>query len=146
MLYPLEYPRRNADFTQHEAGTAVCINRLGWVLTWAHCFCDTEEEYQTSEKRKWLLFYTGPAVHVECRIWDGTRDLALLIITIESSHTKEGQSPIFPYVPLSEKELPYRVPILCIGQPGRDDLESTSAERTKYNRVEVSEGTFRGMV
>lgn len=36
--------------------------------------------------------------------------------------------------------------IICIGQPGRDDLESSTARKTKYSLVEVSEGCFRGMV
>jgi len=134
-------------FAQYEAGTAVCINRAGWVLTCAHCFGDTEKEYQESDKRKWLLFYNGLAVQTECRDWDGKRDLALLkIIAIESRQVKAGESPLIASVPISEASPSYKMPILCIGQPGRDDLESTLDRRTKYNLVEVSEGKFRGMV
>jgi hypothetical protein len=134
-------------FAQYEAGTAVCVDSAGWMLTCAHCFGDTEEEYQESNKKKWLLFYTGLAVQVECRVWDGTRDLALLkVISIESSQGQERESPQFSFVPLSTGSLTKNMPILCIGQPGRDDLESTSDRRTKYNLVEVSQGTFRGVV
>jgi hypothetical protein len=130
-------------FAQYEAGTAVCIDTNGWVLTCSHCFADSEEEYRAVSKRKWLLFYTGLAVQVECREWDPLRDLALLkIIAIETS---EGEIPRFHSVPLSANVPTYKMRILCIGQPGRDDLESTSERKTKYNLLEVSEGTFRGM-
>ncbi|KAJ7658399.1 hypothetical protein DFH06DRAFT_1196803 [Mycena polygramma] len=60
-------------FAQHEAGSAVCVDPAGWVLTCAHCFGDTEEEYRESPKRRWLLFYTGLAVQVECRAWPHAR-------------------------------------------------------------------------
>lgn len=134
-------------FAQYEAGTAVCIDAAGWILTCAHCFGDDEEEYRTASKRRWLLFYTGLAVQVECRFWDLKRDLALLkVVAIESEAAKAGEVPVFRFVTLSEYAPSYKMPILCIGQPGRDDLESTSERKTKYNLVELSEGTFRGMV
>jgi hypothetical protein len=86
-------------------------------------------------------------VQVECSVWDSKRDLALLkVIAIETKEGTAGSTPIFPYIPLSTNELSYKMPVLCFGQPGRDDLESTSARKTKYNLIEVSEGTFRGMV
>lgn len=131
-------------FAQYEAGTAVCIDRAGWVLTCSHCLGDTEEEWR-AERRKWLLFYTGLAVQVECRVWDSTRDLALLkIIAIESG--EKTAIPVFNCVPLSSFAPSFKTPIVCIGQPGSDDLESTSDRRTKYNLVEISEGKFCGMV
>ncbi len=134
-------------FAQHEAGSAVCIDPAGWILTCAHCFGDTEEEYQTADERRWLLFYTGLAVLVECRVWDPKRDLAILkVIAIESSEGKTGDVWIFRFVEPSSEALAIRTRIICIGQPGRDDLESSTAQRTKYNLIEVSEGTFRGMV
>ena len=125
----------------------MCIDKEGWVLTCSHCFGETEEEYKESDKRKWLLFYTGLAVQVECRVWDPKRDLALLkVIAIETNEAKPGEIPEFRFVSLHGGALSYKMPILCIGQPGRDDLESTSERKTIYNLVEVSEGTFRGMV
>lgn len=130
-------------FAQHEAGSAVCVDPAGWVLTCAHCFGDTEEEYRRSPKRRWLLFYTGLAVQVECRAWDLTRDLALLkIIAVECA----GDVPAFQFLLPSRHPPATGTPIVCIGQPGQDDLESTSARRTKYDLVEISEGVFRGMV
>ncbi len=125
-------------FAQYEAGSAVCIDPAGWILTCAHCFGDDEEEYKTAEKRKWLLFYTGLAVQVECQQWDPVRDLALLRIL-----AVEGDIPTFSFVPMSRCAPTYGDSIVCIGQPGRDDLESTSRRRTKYNLVELSEGIFR---
>jgi S1-C subfamily serine protease len=134
-------------FAQYEAGTAVCVDAVGWILTCAHCFGDDEEEYKAADKRRWLLFYTGLAVQVECRFWDTRRDLALLkVVAIETNDAKTGDMPTFRYVPLSTSKFPRKMPIFCIGQPGRDDLESTAGKRTKYNLIEVSEGTFRGIV
>ena len=96
-----------------------------------------------------MLFYTGDAVLVECRAWDSFRDLALLkIIAVESDVEKvrAGETPSFRSVSLYEGKMGYKMPIICIGQPGRDDLESKESRKTTYNLVEVSEGTFRGMV
>jgi hypothetical protein len=90
------------------------------------------------------LFYNGDAVLVECRVWDGRRDLALLKIIAIESDSKE--TPRFESVGLYEGKLGYKMPVICIGQPGRDDLESKDRKRTTYNLVEVSEGVFRGMV
>ncbi|KAK6977931.1 trypsin-like cysteine/serine peptidase domain-containing protein [Favolaschia claudopus] len=129
-------------FAQHEAGSAVCIDAAGWVLTCAHCIGETEEEYRESPTR-WLLFYTGLAVRVECRVWDAIRDLALLkIIAVESA----GTALRFPFLRPSTRPPVLRAPIVCIGQPGQDDLESTSARRTNYPFLEISEGKFRGMI
>lgn len=165
-------------FAQHEAGTAVCIDPAGWVLTCAHCIADTDADWQGS--RKWLLFYTGVAVQVECRAWDPKRDLALLrIIAVESrgeisaptkgdqkvnendqkldnaveisrsNSTHAGQIiPIFPYVHISAQKssASSKTPIICIGQPGRDDLESPTGGPTLYHLIEISEGLLRGMI
>jgi hypothetical protein len=134
-------------FAQYEAGTAVSIDAAGWILTCAHCFGDDEEEYKASDKQRWLLFYTGLAVQVECREWNPQRDLALLkVVAVESDEGNAGDLPVFRFVSLSTSHLRSKMPILCIGQPGRDDLESTSERKTKYKLVEVSEGAFRGMI
>jgi hypothetical protein len=138
--------RATLIFSQYEAGTAVCVEPL-WVLTCAHCFGDTYEEYLESDKRKWLLSYDGQAVLAQCRFWDGQRDLALLEIVAVEAGCDEGTSPpLFPTLPISNEPPRARERLLCIGQPGRDDLESTSARKTKYNIIEVSEGKYRGMV
>lgn len=137
-------------FADHEAGSAVCIDNAGWVLTCAHCFGDTEGERRASKKRRWLLFYTGLAVQAECRAWDAKRDLALLkIIAVESSATgkrEDGDVPTFHFVRLASRCPPVRTPIVCIGQPGSEDLESSDNQPTAYDLVEVSRGSFRGMV
>lgn len=117
------------------------------MLTCAHCFGDTVGEYTSADKRRWLLYYTGLAIQVECRAWDPILDLALLkVIAIESSEGKSGDVPTFNSIYLSSEAPTIRTLLICIGQPGRDDLESSTARKTKYNLVEVSEGTFRGMV
>ncbi|KAJ7746173.1 hypothetical protein DFH07DRAFT_592287 [Mycena maculata] len=129
-------------FAQEEAGSAVCVEPTGWVLTCAHCIGETEEDYRQSPSR-WLLFYTGLAVRVECRAWDPKRDLALLkIVAIECT----GPVPLFSFLRPSPDAPQKGNPIVCIGQPGQDDLEASSARRTNYPFVFVSEGAFRGMV
>ncbi|KAH6666206.1 trypsin-like cysteine/serine peptidase domain-containing protein [Halenospora varia] len=134
-------------FGQYEAGTAVCISPDGHLLTCSHCFGDDLKKFRKGIRRKWLLFYTGLAVLADCRVWDGDRDLALLdIVAIESPVPDIRQIPSFAHISLFEGNIKRNMEILCIGQPGRDDLESTSAKKTKYNLVEVSEGTFQGMV
>ena len=133
-------------FASYEAGTAVCIHPDGWILTCAHCIGESEEEWRINRKR-WLLFYTGTAVQAECCAWDSRLDLALLKITFMENVGDSKYTPTsFPHIKLSS-HLPKRnEPIFCIGQPGRDDLESTTRRKTTYNLIEVSEGRFRGLI
>ncbi|KAG9230455.1 trypsin-like cysteine/serine peptidase domain-containing protein [Amylocarpus encephaloides] len=138
-------------FAQQEAGTAFLIHPQGWLLTCSHCFGDSPEEYEEDSKMRWLLFYTGIAVQVECRFWDPKRDLALLkVIAIEADSPQLGKMPQFPYLKLSELTTPKqiaRLPILCIGQPGAGDLESSNPNaKTTYDLFEISTGTLKGMV
>lgn len=99
-------------FAQYEAGTAVCIDAAGWVLTCSHCFGDTEEEWR-AKKRKWLLFYTGLAVQVECRVWDC--DLALLkIIAVESGASQKTAIPVFSFVSLSSSAPSFKTLIVLL--------------------------------
>lgn len=75
-----------------------------------------------------MLFYTGLAVQVECRVWDAKRDLALLkIVALEtdrlppSPEKGEGEVPTFCSVALSSPStLMPGEEVVCIGQPGRD--------------------------
>ncbi|KAJ6072294.1 hypothetical protein N7467_010379 [Penicillium canescens] len=134
-------------FAQHEAGTAVCIDSRGWILTCAHCFGETPEEWK-AERLKWLLYYNGLAVQVECRAWDERRDLALAkIVRIEifDERCRGSVTPIFACVPIAES-MSTSSPIFCIGQPGADDLESVSPRKTAYDLVELSQGRLCGMV
>lgn len=82
-------------------------------------------------------------------MWDPRRDLALLkIIAVESSPGLEkgdGRIPAVKSVVLSPREPVSNTPVVCIGQPGSDDLESMSKQKTKYNLVEVSYGKLRGI-
>ncbi|KAL6716798.1 hypothetical protein ACLMJK_004710 [Lecanora helva] len=135
-------------FAQEFAGTAVCIDPAGWILTCSHCISEDEGAYRADNKRRWLLFYTGLAVQVKCHAWDTKRDLALLkIIAVESADDgKPGEMPTFRHVQLSSSIPSAMANIICIGQPGADDLESVKARKTKYNLVEVSKGNLRGMI
>ncbi|KAJ8058577.1 hypothetical protein OCU04_012754 [Sclerotinia nivalis] len=134
-------------FAQYEAGTAICIDPTGWILTCSHCVGETEEEYRKNPRR-WLLYYTGLAIEVECRVWDQKRDLALLkVITIEvDDNNFDNTIPQFSFVNLATQSPEDNTQIICIGQPGSDDLESSGSRKTRYNLIEVSEGLFRGMM
>ena len=133
-------------FAQHEAGTAVCIDPAGWLLTCSHCIGETEDEWQAN-KCKWLLFYDGLAVRAECRAWNSAQDLAFLkVIAIESIEGSNGNVPSFSCIPLAADNPKIWKPIFCIGQPGADDLESETKRKTTYNLVEISEGKYCGMV
>ncbi|TGO29032.1 hypothetical protein BPAE_0019g00020 [Botrytis paeoniae] len=134
-------------FAQYEAGTAVCIDPAGWILTCSHCIGESEEEWK-AKPRQWLLYYTGLAIEVECRVWDRKRDLALLkVVTVEIGDDVIGDSiPEFSFVKLGVQLPKHGMSIICIGQPGSDDLEASDNRKTKYNLVEVSEGSFCGMI
>lgn len=133
-------------FAHYEAGTAVCVDSSGWILTCSHCFGESKEEFQKN-KHKWALFYTGQAVLMRCEVWDPKRDLALArVVAIESETIDSDASPVFAAVRLSPNQPPGRAKIICLGQPGRDDLQSTSARKTTYDLIEVSSGVLRGVV
>lgn len=143
-------------FADYAAGTAVCIAPSGLVLTCAHCVAEPGEQ-SPRDDTAWLLFYNGLAFQTRCLVVDHHRDLALLrIVVIEAEPTEKGseavgvskqvRQPSFGTVQLSARPPPLNAPIFCIGQPGRDDLESSVARKTTYNLVEVSHGKFRGMI
>ncbi|OJJ57379.1 hypothetical protein ASPSYDRAFT_90671 [Aspergillus sydowii CBS 593.65] len=132
-------------FAQEEAGTAVCVDRSGWILTCSHCFGESEREWR-GNRYKWLLDYAGKAVQVECCFWDGRRDLALArVVRVEADETGLG---MFVSIPLqsSTSISAYDGNIMCIGQPGADDLESETPQATDYDLIEISEGRLRGLV
>ena len=48
-------------FVQYEAGSAVCIDQEGWILTCSHCLGENEKEWKAN-RRKWLfVFWTSSA-------------------------------------------------------------------------------------
>ena len=135
-------------FVQYEAGTAVCIDPAGWLLTCAHVFGEDDAEIRANMPGiRWLLFYDGLTVQTECRAYDTHRDLALLkIVALEVNAMMHTNLNSFAHIPLTTSTRVLRVPILCTGQPGADDLESETAQKTTYNLFEVSEGMLRGLV
>ncbi|KAL4790942.1 hypothetical protein BDV19DRAFT_393554 [Aspergillus venezuelensis] len=133
-------------FAQAEAGTAVCIDQAGYMLTCAHCFGENEKEWR-GNRFKWLLDYAGGAVQVQCVAWDERRDLALArVVRAENAEDIKSLSfasiGILPQVPSTW----WKTPIVCIGQPGADDLESKAPRATGYDLLEISEGRLRGLV
>lgn len=59
-----EKPIRNAlnatlIFAQYEAGTAVCMDSAGWILTCAHCFGEDEKRVQDRTKAQMATILYG---------------------------------------------------------------------------------------
>ncbi|CAF1102463.1 unnamed protein product [Didymodactylos carnosus] len=132
-------------FTQHEGGSGVCISEDGLILTCAHCVYDVDDEKDEINIRttgiginKTILFTSGDLCHTECIAWDPIRDCALLKIISSSSRTK-----VFQFISILKSTAKSHL-LLCIGQPGRDDLESKTLKKTNYPLVYTSLGRFRG--
>ncbi|KAJ6258762.1 hypothetical protein Dda_6815 [Drechslerella dactyloides] len=146
-------------FAQHEAGTAFCISREGLLLTCAHCVAETVEESRTvKDKEIYLLFAGGRVVAARCVAWDGVRDLALLQITasqpsppplstttsITGTITSDSEF-VFPYVDIAPAAPAASTRVFCIGHPGSEDLESSTARATNYDVLHVSGGRYYGV-
>lgn len=139
-------------FAQEEAGTAICISSNGLLLTCFHCVAETIEELANPKARtKWLLFASGRAVKAECIAWDPRRDLALLKVVAaqpepgSSVSTNEDNKLSFPWISLARTAPVVGTPLVCIGHPGAEDLESnTPGRKTGYDVLHVSEGEYRG--
>ncbi len=137
-------------FAQAEAGTAVCIHASGLLLTCAHCIAETEADLDFS-KPYLLLFASGTVVAAQCTAWDPKRDLALLKITAAQrppGGDHSGLSPLhwqFPALGMADRSPKVGTKLVCIGQPGSEDLECEEAGvETGYEVLCVSDGTFRG--
>ncbi|KAK3293161.1 trypsin-like cysteine/serine peptidase domain-containing protein [Chaetomium fimeti] len=136
-------------FAQAEAGTAVCIHESGLLLTCAHCIADTEVELDVS-KSHLLLFASGTVVLAQCAVWDPKRDLALLKITaaqrpLQDDSSLASQHWQFPALGLADRSPKVGTKLVCIGQPGSEDLECEEAGvETGYEVLCASEGRFEG--
>ena len=130
-------------FAQEEAGTAVCISSAGLILTCSHCVAEMDGK-DTLCIVRWLLFASGKAVRAKCVAWNPKRDLALLqIVAAQPSPSATHDTKKFPFAILGgiqEGEL------LCIGNPGSEDLEAPAAGMaTDYDVLHISNGRFRGL-
>jgi len=129
-------------FGQEEAGTAICISGDGLLLTCSHCVAETEAELDLDKKHV-LLFASGKVVRAKFMAWDGKRDLALLQIV-------EAQGPsdiLFPSIAVAARPPKSRDPLVCVGHPGSEDLETIlPGIKTNYDTLHVSTGVFRGYV
>lgn len=133
-------------FAQHEAGTAVCIDPAGLLLTCSHCVAETADALDL-EKVHWLVFSSGLIVAAKCTAWDPQRDLALLKITaVATDQSPPGSAAVrFPSVALADRPPPLDAKLVCIGHPGSEDLEAAKpGAKTGYDVLHVSTGAFRG--
>jgi len=122
-------------FAQAEAGSAVCVSGGGLVLTCAHCISEEDDEKKALETTKRLVFSNGRIVSARCIRINFTADVALLQISPRE---------IFPFVSLAAAEPKKNATIVCVGQPGQDDLESDEDQKTGYDIIFTSSGSIRG--
>lgn len=167
----------NVIFAQHEAGSGVCIDPSGIILTCAHCV-EEREGVSGLGATHLVLFVCGVYCYTKCIAWDPTRDLALIQVTkilsnksdrtfrnVDSnnsaSNNNDGSSSNshsrtnsgsnfdnFPFISIaSPGSFKVNLPIICIGQPGANDLETDEiGKKTDYPLVSVSVGKFKGFV
>lgn len=148
--------RATLVFAQHEAGTAVCVAASGLVLTCSHCVAESAEEHAAGNLH-WLIFSSGQVVQAKCVAWDPKRDLALLqVIAAERSahHNDEPSTaePSFPFATIAAHAPPtpskrLGIPLICIGHPGSEDLETDSSTSVllNYDVLHISDGHYRGL-
>ncbi|KAM7200762.1 Trypsin-like cysteine/serine peptidase domain containing protein [Rhypophila sp. PSN 637] len=156
-------------FAREEAGTAVMIRQDGLILTCAHCVADTRQDFESEnikDKVFWLLESSERRVfRAKCIAWDPVRDLALLGIFWYSPRKRPVPSPTalsafppgavqpdmpravyFNHVNLAESSPAVDAPLVCVGHPGAEDLEtSRRGVKTGYDVLHVSTGAFRGI-
>jgi hypothetical protein len=150
-------------FAQEEAGTAVCIDPSGLILTCAHCVSETGDDEQLRTP-KWLIFASGQVIKATCSAYDSKRDLALLRVVAASASANPGQQPpastpvvlvpqrdesnnlLFPQARVDNSSPRMGQSLICIGHPGSEDLEASEAGiPTNYDVLHISEGSFRGL-
>lgn len=141
-------------FPGEDAGTAVCISSTGLILTCSHCVADSKAKFKSSiRQERWLLFASGRVMRARFVAWDGRRDLGLLQITAtqdasdqhSSSDATSANLANFPFINVA-KEQPKVARLICVGQPGSEDLEaSTAGIATGYDVIHVSTGKFHGI-
>jgi hypothetical protein len=139
-------------FAQPEAGTAVCVDPSGLLLTCSHCVAETASDLDPA-KTHWLLFASGTIVAARCVAWDGRSDLALLrVIATQQGpcQTQDGGlsvsfSFLFPAVAVADRPPKLGAKLVCVGHPGSEDLEAARpGVRTGYDVLHLSEGRYRG--
>ena len=83
----------------------------------------------------------------ECRVWDSKRDLALAQVVAVEAVAKGGAVPPFAFIRPAAAPPKLNAPLVCVGQPGAEDLEAATPGRaTGYELFHISRGRFRGLV
>lgn len=119
-------------FAQYEAGTGVCIDKCGTILTCAHCV-----EFGLNSI-KVVLTPLGIIYEARCIKYDTECDLALLQVISSDID--------FSYISVIDFNVENNDSVMCFGQAGQDDLETTKAKvKTNYPYLEVSKGYYLGL-
>lgn len=131
-------------FAQYEGGSGVCISEEGLVLTCAHCLGDRPRV----GCKKLLVFSNGLVCYAVAERVNERADTAILRISGTFSETGEynDEARLYPYSSLALDPLIPAAPLVCVGQPGRDDLESKRPRKTQYSILKSSRGSFVGVL
>ena len=128
-------------FGQYEAGSAICIDKSGIIITCAHCLGD--EMFIGTQKT--LIFSNGDIILATC-VSGIERDVCLLKIEGVYENDVLNIREEYPFVPISSPLPIYNTKCFCIGQPGRDDLESETDVKTNYPFIFISQGKYLGIL
>jgi len=128
-------------FAQYECGGGVCIRSNGLILSVAHVLGDEP----TVGTEKLAIFVDGTIVLTKAIKVNEVCDVAILQIVGQYSH--EGQfitKPCeYPFTILHDQdEISKRKQLVCFGQPGRDDLESSKKKKTNFDLLTISTGVY----
>ena len=131
-------------FAQYECGTGVNISEAGLILTCAHCLGD----HPKVGIQRSVIFTSGLICLARATKVDVLRDTALMTIVgaYDSSREFDDSPRIFPSTSLAATPPALKAVLVCIGQPGSDDLESSSRRKTDYPIVSISKGQYLGCI
>jgi len=143
-------------FAQEEAGTAICIDPSGLLLTCSHCVSSDSEVsiHKDASDVQWLLFASGRVVRTKCILHDERRDLALLQITAAQADRRQVAGNVFrmpsnhpfPHLSIADHDPAKDGALVCIGHPGSEDLEvARPGVKTGYDTLHVSHGQYQGL-
>lgn len=147
-------------FAQYECGSGICIHNSRSddsscadkkiILTCAHCLGD----HPKKGTKKVLVFTDGTIVMTNSVRVDIQADIALMQIVgfynYETASMEYDQANVSLLIEASLTSVSVSTTnkilkmekLFCVGQPGRDDLESKSARKTNYDVVSTSTGCY----
>jgi len=125
---------------------SVSRRKVGRFLTCSHYIGKNLDKWKAN-RHGWFLIYMGQVLVAECHVRGAMCELALReMIAVELQPGQGTPNQARAFIRLCSMAPAVRISMICIRQPGRGDLKTTSARKMKYKLIELSEGIFRSMV